>query len=149
VAAKQSQVEADSEPGIFSCESNGFIECGLIHHQAGSGENAFTMGANDGLIDGGRAAEVIGVDDEATRKSRNFCLSRGRSAGCGTGSGNCKLKIENLRFQNGRKLLQVKENPGGTICSLSGIKEREAGGLDFAGVYDALLDVSGALGGET
>jgi hydrogenase/urease accessory protein HupE len=55
---------------MLARQGHGFLKRGFVHHQAGSGENAFLMGADHGLVDGDRAAEVIGIDDEAAASRR-------------------------------------------------------------------------------
>src|SRR6266571_3345010 len=50
-AANERQMEAHAQPRGFPRQGDGFIAGRLIHHQAGGGENAFAMGANDRGID--------------------------------------------------------------------------------------------------
>ncbi len=50
---------------VLAGEGHGFLAGGFVHHQAGGGQNPFAMGADDGLVDGGGAPEIVGVDDEA------------------------------------------------------------------------------------
>ena len=59
-----------------------------------------------------------------------------------------KLEIGDFKLEASTKLLQMEENTGSSICGLSGIEEGETRGFDFAGVDDALLHVSGAVGGK-
>src|SRR5213082_357050 len=63
-STNQADVQADSEPRILPREFNCLVRRPAVYHQAGRGENAFAMGAEDGLVDGARPAEVVGVDDE-------------------------------------------------------------------------------------
>src|SRR5262245_25211942 len=63
-AANQSDVQAHAQPRILQRQINGFVRGLARDHQAGGGEDAFAMRPDDGLIDGMRAAEVVGVDDE-------------------------------------------------------------------------------------
>ena len=62
--AEQRQVQANAELRMFPRQRDGLLIGLLVHHQAGAGENAFAMGAEDGLVDGARPAEVVRVDDE-------------------------------------------------------------------------------------
>ena len=62
---QQSEMQADAELGIFLRQRHGFVAAGFVHHQAGGGQNAFAMRADDGFVDGMRTAKVIRVDDEA------------------------------------------------------------------------------------
>jgi len=66
-SAGQGEVEADAEGGVGAGQSDSFGSAGFGDHEAGGGEDAVLMGADDGLIDGGGAAEIIGIDDEAAR----------------------------------------------------------------------------------
>ena len=50
-SAHQRQMQTHPEFWIFARDRDRFIETRLIHHQTGSGQNAFTMRADDGLID--------------------------------------------------------------------------------------------------
>ena len=60
-------MQTDAEGGVGFGELNCFFERGLIDHEAGRGQNPFLMSADDRLIDGTRAAEIVGVNDEAAR----------------------------------------------------------------------------------
>ena len=71
IAAEQSQMQANAEPWIFPRQSDGFVAGGFIHHQAGGGQNAFAVRADDGFIDGMRQAEIVRVDDEAAAGGRS------------------------------------------------------------------------------
>jgi hypothetical protein len=59
-------MQADAQFGILLRERNRFVARRLVHHQTGGGQNPFAMRADDGLIDGVGAAEIIRVDDEAS-----------------------------------------------------------------------------------
>ena len=48
--ACQRQVQTDAEFWVFARERNGFIEARFVHHQTRGRQNAFTVGADDGLI---------------------------------------------------------------------------------------------------
>ena len=65
MAAQQGQVQAHAQPRILAGQRHRLLAGRLVHHQAGGGEDAFAMGADDRLVDGGGAAEVVGVDDQA------------------------------------------------------------------------------------
>ena len=52
VPAQQREMQADSQFGGLFCERHRFVARGLVHHQAGGGQNPFAMRADDGLIDG-------------------------------------------------------------------------------------------------
>ena len=65
--AEQREMEADAEPGIFLRQRHRFGAIRFVHHQARGSEHALTMRAEDGFIDRAGTAEVVGVDDQATR----------------------------------------------------------------------------------
>jgi hypothetical protein len=65
-------MQSHAQLWIFSRQPDRFAYPRLIDHQAGGGQNPFPMGANDGLINGLRAAEIIRVDNQTTRFSREF-----------------------------------------------------------------------------
>jgi len=67
VPAQQCQMQADAELWIFVCQFNRFVARGLVHHQAGAGQNAFAMRADDGFIDGMRTAKIVRVDNQTAR----------------------------------------------------------------------------------
>ncbi len=68
MATEQSQMQPHAQRWVLAGKGHGFLKGGLIHHQAGGGENALAVGADDGLVDGGRAAKIVGVDDQAARR---------------------------------------------------------------------------------
>ena len=70
MSAQQSQMQADAEFWIFLCQLDRFVEARFVHHQAGGGQNAFAMRADDGFVDGMRTAEIVGVDNEAAAAMR-------------------------------------------------------------------------------
>ena len=82
---QQSQMQADAQPGIFLRQRHGFGEAGFVHHQAGAGQNAFAMRADDGLVDGRRTAEIVRIDDEAA--DRGLRIARLRHCGIGVQGG--------------------------------------------------------------
>ena len=63
---------------------------GFIDHETGGGQHAFAMSANDRLVDTGRTAEIVGVDNQPA--DRLFCRGpslhwseprmRGSESGC-------------------------------------------------------------------
>src|SRR5215469_16198549 len=57
-------MKTNAQARILFSELDGFGAGRLIHHEAGGSENAFPVGANDGLVDRRREAEVIRVDDK-------------------------------------------------------------------------------------
>src|ERR1035437_9179221 len=78
---QQSEVQADAEFGIVLRQFYRFIETGFVDNQTRGGQNAFAMGADDGGVDGGGKAEVVGVDDETARHwvwSSGFSWSESR-----------------------------------------------------------------------
>jgi len=101
MTAEKCEVQADGKSGTFPRQSNGFVESRFIHHQACRSQNALAMSAEDGLVDGGTAAEVVGIHDEAARERRKSCAGRGSNSDRGTCRRNCKLEIRNWRFQTG------------------------------------------------
>jgi hypothetical protein len=64
MAAEEGEVEADAKGGRLASEGHRFVKGGFVYHEAGGGEDAFAMSADDGFIDGMRAAEVVGVNDQ-------------------------------------------------------------------------------------
>jgi hypothetical protein len=74
MAAQQSQMQSHAQRRVLACKGHGFLKGGFVYHQARSGQNALAVGADDGLVNGGRAAEVVGVDDEAAWDRRRACL---------------------------------------------------------------------------
>jgi hypothetical protein len=56
-------VEADTQRGVFPGERYGLVCRVSIHHQACGGEDAFAMGFNNRVINAGRSAEIVGIDD--------------------------------------------------------------------------------------
>jgi len=62
------EMEADIEVGIFVREGGRFVaRCGG-DHQAGRGEDAFAMRADDASVDLARIAEIIGGYDDGSRR---------------------------------------------------------------------------------
>lgn len=59
-------MEACAKPGVFPGQLDRFVKARFAGHQAGSGQNAFAMGTDNGGIDGRREAEIIGIDDETS-----------------------------------------------------------------------------------
>src|ERR1035438_6209605 len=57
-------MQTDAQPWIFLRQLNRLVEAEFVHHQAGAGQNAFAMRADDGFIDGMRTAKIVRVDDE-------------------------------------------------------------------------------------
>ena len=57
-------MQAHTEPRILPRLLDGFVRSLAVDHQAGGGEDTFAMRADDGVVDGVCAAEVVGVDDE-------------------------------------------------------------------------------------
>ena len=57
-------MQADAQAGIFPRQRHGLAGARLIDHQAGAGQDALAMGADDGLVDGLRAAKIIRIDDQ-------------------------------------------------------------------------------------
>jgi len=57
-------MQADTQSGVLAGQGDGFAGERGVDHEAGTGEDAFAMGADDGLVDGLGAAKIVGVDDE-------------------------------------------------------------------------------------
>ena len=55
---------ADFETWVGVSESNGVVEEGSRGHEGGGGERAGAVEFDDGAIDPGGEAEIVGVDDE-------------------------------------------------------------------------------------
>src|SRR5439155_7647494 len=64
MAADQAQLQPHAQSRTLAGQGHGFFEGRLVDHQAGAGQDALAVGVDDGLVDGGGAAEVVGVDDE-------------------------------------------------------------------------------------
>jgi hypothetical protein len=60
-------MQPDAQRRILVGKGHGFLTSWFVHHQAGGGQNPFPMGADDGLVDGTRTAEVVCVYDKAAR----------------------------------------------------------------------------------
>ncbi len=73
-AAKERQVQADAELWILPRQGDSLIATGFVDHQAGGGQDAFAMRADDGFIDGVRTAEIVRVDDQAAQDRRPVCF---------------------------------------------------------------------------
>ncbi len=65
MAAQQGQMQPHPQPGVLAGQGHRFLERGLGHHEAGSRQDAFPMGANNCLVDGTGPPKVVGVDDQA------------------------------------------------------------------------------------
>ena len=64
-SAEQCEMQADAELRVFFRQRDGFGAIGFIDHQACTGQNAFAVRTDDGFVDGARAPEIVGIDDEA------------------------------------------------------------------------------------
>src|ERR1044071_3687899 len=69
VAAKECQVKANGESGMFASQCNGLGKTGLVDHETCAGKNAFAVGTYHGLIYGGGTSKIIGVDYQAANRS--------------------------------------------------------------------------------
>src|SRR6266700_1412596 len=77
MAAEQGQVQPHAQSRMLAGQGDGLFEGRLVNHQAGAGQDAVAVGVDDGLVDGGRAAEVVGVDDEAPLAGGRGSVERG------------------------------------------------------------------------
>ena len=59
-------VQADRERGILAREPGGVRGRGTAHHQAGARDDAADVRLDDALVDAGREAEVVRVDDQSS-----------------------------------------------------------------------------------
>ncbi len=66
-AVEKDEMAADAEGGVRAGELDGVVEGGAGGHEGGGGEDAGLMELDDGAVDAGGEAEVVGVDDEAWR----------------------------------------------------------------------------------
>ena len=57
-------MQAYSKFGIGFREANRLIESFAIGHEAGAGDDAFLMRFDNALINRGRPAEIVGVDNQ-------------------------------------------------------------------------------------
>jgi len=63
-------MNANGERGIRTRGGHRFVEGRGIGEQAGAGNDAGAVGFDDGAIDAGGHAEIVGVDDELLHGSR-------------------------------------------------------------------------------
>jgi hypothetical protein len=63
-AAKQGQVQADTESRILTGQFHGFSARRFVDHEAGGGEDAAAVGLDDRLINARRTPEIIGVNNQ-------------------------------------------------------------------------------------
>src|SRR5438093_195104 len=62
--ADERQMESDAETRMVLGQGDGLVEGRFVDHEAGGGENAFTMGLDNCRVDVVRTSEIVGVDDE-------------------------------------------------------------------------------------
>lgn len=65
ISTNQGYVQPNAQAGIGPSQRHGFVKRLAAHHQTGRGENALSMGLNDGLVATVRASEIIRIDDQA------------------------------------------------------------------------------------
>jgi hypothetical protein len=58
-------MKADTEPRILSRQRDRLLATGLVHHQAGGGQDPVAMRADHRLIDGLGSAKVVCIDHQA------------------------------------------------------------------------------------
>ena len=58
-------MQTDAQARILARQGDRFVGGGFIDHEAGRGQDALAMGANDRLVDGMGTAEIVRVDDQA------------------------------------------------------------------------------------
>ena len=49
---QQGQMQANAKPRVSLRQLHGLVKAPLVHHQTGGGEDALTMSADDGFVDG-------------------------------------------------------------------------------------------------
>ena len=57
-------MQADSELRVSPGQFDGFVQSGLVDHQAGASQDAVAVSANYRLIDRAGAAKIIRIDDQ-------------------------------------------------------------------------------------
>ena len=57
-------MKTDAQVGIFTRERDRFASCVFINHQTGTCKDSLLMRCDDRAIDGSRATEIIGIDDQ-------------------------------------------------------------------------------------
>jgi len=67
-SATDDEMEADVKVGIFARENGRFVAGSGRYDQAGRGENTLAMRADDAGVDLARIAEVVGGDDDSSRR---------------------------------------------------------------------------------
>ena len=76
MTAEERQVQSDTQPGILPRQRDRLLAGGLVHHQAGGGENPLAMRPDYRLVDRSRAPKVIRVDDQPARCPAGASLQR-------------------------------------------------------------------------
>ena len=65
-------MKSDAQIWILLRQLDRFVAGRLIDHQAGARQDSFAMGADDGLVDGGGAPEIVRIDNQAAGALRKF-----------------------------------------------------------------------------
>src|SRR5262245_57838011 len=68
-------MKAQPQSRILTGKFDGVLRSLAVDHQTGRREDAFPMRADDGLIDGMRAAEIVGVDDEPADRAHRVIFT--------------------------------------------------------------------------
>jgi hypothetical protein len=74
MTAEEGQVQPDAEAGVLPCQVDSLGTGGFVYHEAGGGQDAFSMSADDGPVNGGRSPKIVGVDDETALWTRGCHL---------------------------------------------------------------------------
>src|SRR5436190_14668155 len=70
MTAKQGEMQAYSQARMRPRQLDGFRRRGFVDNEAGAGQNALAMRLDHGRIDPGRAAEVVGINDQPAPAAR-------------------------------------------------------------------------------
>lgn len=66
-AVDEEDMASDLESGVVVSEADGIVKEGASSHEGGGGERAGLMEFDDGAVDAGGEAEVVGVDEQHER----------------------------------------------------------------------------------
>src|ERR1700722_9176165 len=110
---QQCEMKSDAESRILFRQFDGLGAGGFVYHQACRGENSFAMSADDRLVDGARASEVIRVDDEPAFSSPGFRPPRTLSVFHPAG-------FQTWRFRQCHSWVMRRRKRNGTMIGKSG-----------------------------
>ena len=68
--AQEGNMQSHPETGVRPSQSHGFRQARFVDHEARRGQDAVAMRLDDGLIDGRRPPEIVGIDNQSARRLR-------------------------------------------------------------------------------